>query len=1048
MRAVVSAVACSLLVSASLAFAPAPALGVVLPSGFQQTTVFEGLDEPTALQFSGDGRVFVAEKAGIIKVYDGIADQTPQVFADLRTAVYDGGDRGILGLALDPEFPARPYVYLLYSHDAPIEGTAPFWGEEDEAGDACPNPPGSNTDGCVTSGRLSRLTAVGNKASDEEVLVEDWCQQFPSHSIGDLHFGADGALYASGGDGASYSVRDYGQFGYPKVNPCGDPPGGVGGVMAPPSAEGGALRSQDLRTPATPADPTGLDGTIIRIDPDTGEGWPGNPMEGSLDANEQRIVAYGFRNPFRFAIHPETNEVYVGNVGQGSYEELDRFASASTEIFNSGWPCFEGDIRPYKSVGLSLCESLYAEEPKSNPAPFFAYHHSAGVFPSDTCPHADGSAFSGIAFYDGGAFPAPYEGALFFADSVRGCIYVMFPGDDGRPDPSTVAPFLSDVGPYPGIDIEVGPDGNLYYVSIVTEAGGEIEPGAVRRISYFSGNQPPVAHLVADKQWGEDPLPVEFNATGSSDADDDQLEYEWDLDGDGIFTPPTSTGVASETYLDEENYIATVRVSDGSGASSVARLTIYPGNTPPQPEIATPTEALEWAVGEDIEFSGGAEDGEDDELPSTSLDWSARLFHCPAEGCHAHSLQAFPGVDSGSFSAPDHGHPSRIELTLTAVDSRGLAAKETVTIHPRAVELAIESDPPGVELEAGLLSKAAPFALTAIEGANVTLSAPASTQLEGGTYNWQGWSDGGARVHTVVADQPATYVATFEPAAPAVTNLDPDQGPTAGGNQVTIAGTDLGGATEVEFGDNPAASFMVEGHTQITVPNAPAGAVGTVDVTVTTAAGSSATSGSGNDYTYEVPPSCTSFTPDHGPAAGGNQVAITGADLGSVTKVEFGSTVVSPPFAENSATSIKLNAPAHVAGGVLVKVTTAGGTATCSGGEYTYSEEEDEGKVPGGDSGGLPLQIPSLGDIPPRTRIDARPKRRTRSSTARFAFSASSPGAAFFCKLNGGPYVSSRSPHVYRNLKPGRHVFRVAAVFAGKKDPTPATFRWRVLPRR
>lgn len=880
MRAVASAAACSLLASISLALAPAPALGVMLPSGFQQTTMIEGLDEPTALQFSADGRVFVAEKAGVIKVYDSIADQTPQEFADLRTAVYDGGDRGILGLALDPEFPARPYVYVLYSHDAPIGGAAPVWGEEDEAGDGCPNPPGSNTDGCVTSGRLSRLTAVGNQASGEQVLVEDWCQQFPSHSIGDLHFDADGALYASGGDGASYSVRDYGQFGYPQVNPCGDPPGGVGGVMAPPSAEGGALRSQDLRTPA---DPVGLDGTVIRIDPDTGEGLPDNPMAANPDANARRIAAFGFRNPFRFAIHPETGEVYVGNVGQGSYEELDRFAPASSAVFNSGWPCFEGDIRPYKSVGLSLCQSLYAEEPASNPAPFFAYHHSAGVFPGDTCPHADGSAFSGLTFYDGGAFPASYEGALFFADSVRGCIYVMFPGEDGRPDPSTVAPFLSDAGPYPGIDIEVGPDGNLYYVSIVTEAGGEIEPGAVRRISYFSGNQPPVARLVADKQWGEDPLPVEFDATGSSDADDDQLEYEWDLDGDGNFTPPTSSGVASETYLDEENYIATVRVSDGSGASSVARLTIYPGNTPPQPEIAAPTGALEWAVGEDIEFSGGAEDGEDDELPSTSLDWSARLFHCPAEGCHAHSLQAFPGVDSGSFPAPDHGHPSRIELTLTAVDSRGLAAKKTVTIHPRTVELTIESDPPGVELEAGLLSKAAPFALTAIESANVTLSAPASTQLGGETYSWQSWSDGGERVHTVVAGASASYIATY------------------------------------------------------------------------------------------------------------------------------------------------------------VK-------------DEEEEEEGEEGKEGSGGSGPAvvdPFEVPPLVTTPPWTRIDRHPKKRTRSSTARFAFSASSPDATFFCKLNGGPYTPSpRSPHLYRNLRPGRHVFRVAAVLAGERDQTPATFRWRVLPAR
>ena len=83
------------------------------------------------------------------------------------------------------------------------------------------------------------------------MLIEDWCQQYPSHSVGSLDFGPDGALYVSGGDGASFNFVDYGQDGSP-LNPCGDPPGGVGATLTPPTAEGGALRSQDLRTSATP----------------------------------------------------------------------------------------------------------------------------------------------------------------------------------------------------------------------------------------------------------------------------------------------------------------------------------------------------------------------------------------------------------------------------------------------------------------------------------------------------------------------------------------------------------------------------------------------------------------------------------------------------------------------------------------------------------------------------------------------------------------------------------------------------------------------------
>ena len=86
-----------------------------LPSGFQETTVFTGLTNPTAIEFASDGRVFVAEKRGVIKVFDNLSDTTPAVFADLNINVYNFWDRGLLGMALDPDFPASPYVYVLYA---------------------------------------------------------------------------------------------------------------------------------------------------------------------------------------------------------------------------------------------------------------------------------------------------------------------------------------------------------------------------------------------------------------------------------------------------------------------------------------------------------------------------------------------------------------------------------------------------------------------------------------------------------------------------------------------------------------------------------------------------------------------------------------------------------------------------------------------------------------------------------------------------------------------------------------------------------------------
>ncbi len=143
------------------------------------------------------------------------------VVADLRTKVHDYWDRGLLGFAARSRVsrPSRSCT-CSYTHDAAIGGDGAEVGRH-----VCPDPPGANTDGCVISGRLSRLQVTGNQAGPEQVLIEDWCQQFPSHSIGDLAFGADGALYATGGDGASFNYADYGQSGNPK-NPCDDPPGG------------------------------------------------------------------------------------------------------------------------------------------------------------------------------------------------------------------------------------------------------------------------------------------------------------------------------------------------------------------------------------------------------------------------------------------------------------------------------------------------------------------------------------------------------------------------------------------------------------------------------------------------------------------------------------------------------------------------------------------------------------------------------------------------------------------------------------------------------
>ena len=121
---------------------------LTLPPGFQQVTVFSGLTKPTAVRFAPDGRIFVSEKGGLIKVFSGLNDNTSDIFADLSINVYDYWDRGLLGLAIDPGFPTRPYVYVLYTYDFDpffIGPQPPRWG------DTCPSPPGDTADGCVVN---------------------------------------------------------------------------------------------------------------------------------------------------------------------------------------------------------------------------------------------------------------------------------------------------------------------------------------------------------------------------------------------------------------------------------------------------------------------------------------------------------------------------------------------------------------------------------------------------------------------------------------------------------------------------------------------------------------------------------------------------------------------------------------------------------------------------------------------------------------------------------------------------------------------------------
>ena len=603
-----------LCVVAGLLFVPAPAPALTLPPGFQQDTAIGGLADPMDVEIAAGGRVFVAEKSGVIKTYDDLSDPTATTFADLRAQVHNFSNRGLLGLAIDPSFSTNPYVYVYYTLDAPIGGTPPTFGAARQTQDKCPGDP--DTVNCVVSARVSRLRVDGERMNGpEQVLVEDWCQQFPFHTGGGIEFGADGYLYVSGGDGARWGIWDYGQLGDP-ANPCDDPPGGIGALMTPPTAEGGRLRAQDLRTGG---DPLGLGGSLIRIDPATGAGVPGTPMFTSAEPNARRMLAHGFRNPARLAIRPQSNDVWVADRGGGYWEELDRVQGGTDPVRNFGWPCYEGGLDangvPYSRIrprsndqDLDICENLYAEG-NATAAPYWAYDHERPVVEGEDCETDPvsgkplGNQISGLNFYPaGGSFPAAYRNALFFADRLRNCMYAMLPGPDGLPRRGGVVAFAQ--GAERAIDIEVAPNGDLLYVDQAA--------GAVRRIAWTgnSSNQAPSAVMQADTLSGGSPLTVTFDSNGSSDPDPgDLLIHEWDLDGDGDFDDWTEPS-ASHTYVEAGAHTVTLRVTDTSGASSIDTLTIH---------VSEPAELAE------LMFSPIADARVDEASPSTNFATSSKL---------------------------------------------------------------------------------------------------------------------------------------------------------------------------------------------------------------------------------------------------------------------------------------------------------------------------------------------------------------------------------------------------------------------------------------
>jgi glucose/arabinose dehydrogenase len=744
MRRLGTAVGATLAVLFALA---GPALAdppTIVHPGFVDSAITNlgDLDGPTAVQFvpGVSGQFFVAEKKGVVWKFDQPNDPTPTQVIDLRAEADESGDRGLLGMALAPSFTSSGGdMYLLYTVDRPLNAS---WN------DNCTTPPGDG--GCIAAARLIRVhvDSMGHAGTPDPLILGEWCQQYSSHSIGTVRFGTDGMLYVSAGEGASFTTQDWGDFGDANgdnVNPCGDP-----------DNEGGALRAQDVRTDG---DPAGLDGAVLRLDPATGAAAPGNPFSASGDLNKRRVIAYGFRNPYRFTFRPGTNDIYLGDVGWNTWEEIDKVRTDSGVAANYGWPCFENTLRDELYNERPLCTSLQADQVTQ---PVFAYHHGTEeeVVPGDQCLGEAGSSISGITFNSGANYPVEYDGALFFADYSRNCIWFMHKGANGDPAPSTVGLFArgprSTGGP---VDLQVMPNGNIAYVFLGWQGDSQ-----VREIRWNG----PRASLTASKTTGTFPYDVHFDASGSTGQ---AITYKWDLDGDGSWDAGETADTADHHY-DPPRRAVTVRVqvTDSHGVSAIASVRIAGTNPPSGAKIAPTVPAGGWSVGDRLKFTGSSTDPDGDPLSYT---WTATILHCFVNGgCHTHPYTSGTGTSFTIF-APEHDWPSRLGITLQASDGI-LSTSTSIELPSRPARLTVRATPSPLKAMLGGVTGPS-VTKTLIAGAATTISAPNPQGLSGQTYRFGAWSDGDRHLQRTVRPRTDTVLtARFQvPAAnagaPAVT---------------------------------------------------------------------------------------------------------------------------------------------------------------------------------------------------------------------------------------------------------------------------------------
>ena len=678
-RSIGMGLARALAAAVALAAGPLPALGAqafTLPDHFEAVALPGLYPYPVALDFALDGTLFVALKTGEVRVVTPAGQPQAQPFLDLTAEVQNHMDRGLLGLALHPRF--RPdgsglsWVYLLYTVAPTPEDTAYDENQQYSFSRLTRYRAMATPDGIIALPG-SRQVLLGNQLADGSV-PDCIASLHESHSNGTLRFSSDGSLFVSVGDGGHFDGFDTGGNDPEGFDDWVHPVTHLRGPV-PKVQDAGAFRAQDTRS---------LAGKLLRIDPETGGGYPSNPFwNGSPFSNTSRIWSLGLRNPFRVAIAPGTGAldpaagqpgiVLIADVGLTDWEELDVARGGE----NFGWPCLEahaivGPFFDYDPLdpGKADCHSPPTGIPT---APILSWHHQdpAAVKPPGLYQTEDGVPLPGFTgncpiagdVYPGGAYPPEFDGRMFLCDFGEGWIKTF--DFDAQWKLQAVHPFATDVG---GLsELRCHPlTGDVYALSVMT--------GQVLRFSY-GANLTPVAVASVDQPLGPAPLAVQLTGSASSDSDGDALTFDWDF-GDGTSHSPLPD--PQHVYFANGVYQATLTVSDGLGKSSSDTVTVAVGNGPPTATILQPATATLYLPPASLLLVGS---GSDPEGGALTFAWKVDQYHGSAVN---------PGVlvaqgSTATLQIPGGPVESellyyRIELTVT--DPAGLTGTAHAWAYP------------------------------------------------------------------------------------------------------------------------------------------------------------------------------------------------------------------------------------------------------------------------------------------------------------------------------------------------------------------------------